>query len=282
MSASANTPILTRMRDSLSRRPVGGAIFPAASGLSSFSTQGPIEETPAVMNALNISKPAARTRQAFEAEMLGDQCGVSTSTLENMRFPYELPPLPYGPDALKPFISGNTLRFHHREHHQRYIDGLNRAIDDTEYQMMPLRAIIRATAGKPESAVIFNNAAQAWNHAFYWDSLTPQGGGGPPAALKKMIDVSFGSVEACLRQLAHAAIAQFGTGWVWLARDGKKIRVVRTCGADNPLTQELTPLLAIDLWEHAYYLDYQNRLEDHVSGVIGRLVNWNFAAKNLA
>lgn len=239
------------------------------------------EENPAVMNALNMAWTAPLARRTIETEVPEGECGICTSTIEAMRFPYELPPLPYGPDALRPLISGNTIRFHHREHHQRYIDGLNRAIDDTEFGAMPLRAVIRATAGKPETAVIFNNAAQAWNHAFYWDSLTPQGGGLPPPALRKMIDASFGSVDACLRQLAHAAIAQFGTGWVWLARDDKKIRVVRTCGADNPLTRELTPLLAIDLWEHAYYLDYQNRLEDHVSGVIGRLVNWNFAAKNL-
>lgn len=274
MNGSVTEPILARRR--VAAAPVAA---PGRAGVPPFAGT---EEAPAVMNAVQIPCPDAFTRQAFETERLGEACGVCTATLERMRFPYALPPLPYSPDALKPLISGDTIRFHHREHHQRYIDGLNRAVGDTEFTTMPLRAVIRATAGKPESAVLFNNAAQAWNHAFYWDSLTPQGGGEPPAVVQKMIDASFGSVESCLRQLAHAAIAQFGTGWVWLVRDDKKIRVVRTCGADNPLTRELTPLLAIDLWEHAYYLDYQNRLEDHVSGVIGRLVNWDFAAKNLS
>lgn len=279
MSAASSMTGWARDR---ARQPDGGAVSHAVRGSAGSPVQDMIKENPAVMNALTMAWPAPLARQATEAVGSEAECGICTSTLENMRFPYELPPLPYGPDALRPLISGNTIRFHHREHHQRYIDGLNRAVGDTEFETMPLRALIRATAGKPETAVMFNNAAQAWNHAFYWDSLTPQGGGLPPPALRKMIDASFGSVDACLRQLAHAAIAQFGTGWVWLARDDKKIRVVRTCGADNPLTRELTPLLAIDLWEHAYYLDYQNRLEDHVSGVIGRLVNWDFAAKNLA
>ena len=147
---------------------------------------------------------------------------------------------------------------------------------------MPLKALIRATAGKPEQAAIFNNAAQAWNHAFYWDSLTPPGGGDPPPGLKQLIEAAFGSVAACKQALAEAALAQFGTGWAWLVLDGKKISVMKTDDADNPLTQGLTPLLAIDVWEHAYYLDYQNRRKDYVVGVVEKLLNWNFAAANLA
>jgi superoxide dismutase, Fe-Mn family len=209
------------------------------------------------------------------------RAATSTARLENTGFPYELPALPYAEDALSPFISDTTLRFHHGKHHQAYIDALNKAIDDTEFEAMPLRALIRATAGKLEHAAIFNNAAQAWNHAFYWDSLSPRGGGDPPAALKKMIDASFGSVAACKQALAEAAVAQFGSGWAWLVLDGKTLSVAKTGNADNPLIHGLTPLLAIDVWEHAYYLDYQNRRKDHVAGVVEKLIHWDFAAGNL-
>ncbi|MDO9007158.1 MAG: superoxide dismutase [Thiobacillus sp.] len=202
--------------------------------------------------------------------------------LENMAFPYDLPALPYPQDALSPYISETTLRFHYGKHHQTYIDALNRAIDDTEFQAMPLKALIRATAGKAEQTALFNNAAQTWNHAFYWDSLAPAGGGEPPPALKRMIEASFGSVEACKQALSEAAMTQFGSGWAWLVLDGKKISVMKTNGADNPLTCDKTPLLAIDVWEHAYYLDYHNRRKDHVVSVIDKLLNWNFAASNLA
>ncbi|ODV01104.1 MAG: superoxide dismutase [Thiobacillus sp. SCN 63-57] len=207
--------------------------------------------------------------------------GISTAMLENMSFPYELPALPYAMDALSPVISENTLRFHHGKHHQTYIDALNKAIDDTEFQAMPIKAMILA-AGAGGKTEIFNNAAQAWNHAFYWDSLCQNGGGDPPPILKQMIDVSFGSVEACRQELVHAAVTQFGTGWAWLVLDGKKISVMKTEDADTPLTSGMRPLLAIDVWEHAYYLDYQNRRKDHVAGVVDKLINWKFAADNLA
>jgi superoxide dismutase, Fe-Mn family len=207
--------------------------------------------------------------------------GISTTMLENMRFPYELPALPYARNALSPVISESTLRFHHGKHHQTYIDALNKAIDDTEFQAMPLKAMILAAAegGKTE---IFNNAAQAWTHAFYWDSLAPMGDGEPPPVLKQMIEASFGSIEACRQALVQAAVTQFGTGWAWLVLADKKISVMKTGGADNPLTSGMTPLLAIDVWEHAYYLDYQNRRKDHVTAVVEKCLNWNFAARNLA
>jgi superoxide dismutase, Fe-Mn family len=209
------------------------------------------------------------------------RAATSTARLEASGFPYDLPALPYAPDALTPFISDTTLRFHHGKHHQSYIDALNKAIDDTEFEAMPLRALIRATAGKLEHAAIFNNAAQAWNHAFYWDSLSPRGGGDPPSALKKMIEGSFGSVAACKQALLEAAVAQFGSGWAWLVLDGKTLSIAKTGNADNPLIHGLIPLLAIDVWEHAYYLDYQNRRKDHVAGVVEKLINWDFAAANL-
>jgi Fe-Mn family superoxide dismutase len=225
-----------------------------------------------------LSRPAPRDALSAAAQ---ETCGISTAMVEAMRFPYELPALPYARDALSPFISETVLRFR-RKHHQAYIDALNQAIDDTEFQAMPIRAIIRATAGKPGQTAIFSNAAQTWNHAFYWDSLTPQGGGDPPHALKRMIEASFGTVAACTLELAQAAMTPFGTGWAWLVLDDGKISVMKTGEADNPLTRGMTPLLAIDVWEHAYYLDYQNRRKDYVAGVIDRLINWNFAARNLA
>jgi Fe-Mn family superoxide dismutase len=195
--------------------------------------------------------------------------------------PQTLPPLPYAANALEPVISANTISFHYGKHHKAYIDNLNKLIDGTDLAGMPLDKIMAATAGKSDKVAIFNNAAQAWNHAFYWQSLKPNGGGEPPAALKQKIDSSFGSVDACKKELAAAATGQFGSGWAWLVLDGGKLKVVKTSNADNPMTQGMKPLLTIDVWEHAYYLDYQNRRADYVSAVIEKLVNWQFAADNL-
>lgn len=202
--------------------------------------------------------------------------------LERMGFPYELPPLPYPLDALSPFVSASTLEAHYAKHHQAYIDALNKAIEDSEFQPMPLRALMRATAGRPEREAMFNNAAQAWNHAFYWDSLDPKGGGRPPAVIATMMEAAFGSVEDGLRAWAEAAMTPFGSGWAWLVLNGKKLDVVSTVGADNPLSLGMTPLLAIDVWEHAYCPDYQNRRREHIAAVVGHLANWNFAVRNLA
>lgn len=234
------------------------------------------------MNFLHAQLQPSPLQDGERSANSSDHAGISTAMLEHMGFPYELPALPYPLDALSPFISETTLRFHYGKHHKTYIDALNKAIDDTEFEAMPLRALIQATAGKPEQATLFNNAAQAWKHAFYWDSLAPGGAGEPPPMLKRMIDASFGSVEACKQALTEAASTHFGSGWAWLVLDGRKISVVKTRDADNPLTRGMTPLLAIDVWEHAYYLDYQNRRKDHATGVIEHLINWNFAASNLA
>jgi Fe-Mn family superoxide dismutase len=144
-----------------------------------------------------------------------------------------------------------------------------------------LEKIIIRTSGRPDKKAIFNNAAQAWNHAFYWQSLKPNGGGEPPAALKQQIEASFGTVEACKQGLAGAAMSQFGSGWAWLVLDGNKLRVEKTGNAGVPLTAGMKPLLTIDVWEHAYYLDYQNRRADYVSAVIDRLINWEFAIRNV-
>jgi len=195
--------------------------------------------------------------------------------------PHVLPVLPYADNALEPVISANTLHFHYGKHHQAYVDNLNKLIAGTEFANLPLEKIITETADKPDKKTIFNNAAQTWNHTFYWRSLQPQGGGEPAAVLKKKIEASFGSLDACKKELATAAMAQFGSGWVWLVSDGAKLKVVKTGNADVPITSGLKALLTIDVWEHAYYLDYQNRRSDYVNAVLDKLINWDFAAANL-
>jgi Fe-Mn family superoxide dismutase len=172
------------------------------------------------------------------------------------------------------------MSFHYGKHHKGYVDNLNKLIAGTEYADLSLEKIITSTAGRPERIAIFNNAAQAWNHTFYWKSMRPQGGGEPPAALKQRIETSFGSVDACKKELATAAISQFGSGWAWLVLESGKLKVVKTANADVPLTTSMKPLLCIDVWEHAYYLDYQNRRADYVNAVLDKLVNWDFALHN--
>ena len=193
-----------------------------------------------------------------------------------------LPALPYAENALAPIISANTLSFHYGKHHQGYVTNLNKLIEGSQFAGLALEEIISKTADQTETTAIFNNAAQIWNHTFYWHSLTPKGGGEPPKALKEMIEASFGSLDACKKELTTAATTQFGSGWAWLVADGEKLKVVKTANAQLPLVDGLKPLLTIDVWEHAYYLDYQNRRADYVKAVIDNLLNWNFAADNLA
>jgi superoxide dismutase, Fe-Mn family len=195
--------------------------------------------------------------------------------------PIALPPLPFDQGALAPVISANTLRFHYGKHHKTYVDTLNKLIVGTEFADMPLENIIRATSGHSDHTEIFNNAAQVWNHTFYWKCLKPKGGGEPPAELKRMMETSFGGVEECKKELSKAAVGQFGSGWAWLVQDGDKLKVLKTPDAENPLAHGPKPLLAVDVWEHAYYLDYQNRRVDHVNALIEELANWDFAAENL-
>jgi Fe-Mn family superoxide dismutase len=195
--------------------------------------------------------------------------------------PIAFPPLPYDQGALAPVISANTLSFHYGKHHKTYVDTLNKLIVGSEFADMPLENIIKASSDQPERSAIFNNAAQAWNHAFYWKSLRPKGGGEPPAALKRMMESSFGGVDACKKELSKAAVGQFGSGWAWLALNGDKLEILKTPDAKTPLSGGPKPLLTIDVWEHAYYLDYQNRRVDYVNALIDKLANWEFAAKNL-
>lgn len=194
---------------------------------------------------------------------------------------YVLAPLPYANNALEPVITANTLSFHYGKHHKTYVDNLNNLLANNPLAGQSLEQIIKATAGQADKAAIFNNAAQVWNHMFYWHSLKPNGGGEPAAALKQKIESAFGSLDACKKEFAQAALTQFGSGWAWLVLDGGKISVVKTGNAETPLTKNARPLLTIDVWEHAYYLDYQNRRADYVNTILDKLINWDFAAANL-
>ncbi|SFI34449.1 superoxide dismutase [Nitrosomonas sp. Nm34] len=195
---------------------------------------------------------------------------------------YVLAPLPYADNALEPVISAHTMSFHYGKHHKAYVDNLNKLLaDNNALAGQSLENIITATAGQADKAGIFNNAAQVWNHMFYWHSLIPKGGGEPPASLKQKIEASFDSVDACKKEFANAAVTQFGSGWAWLVQEGDKLAILKTGNADSPLTKNSRPLLTIDVWEHAYYLDYQNRRPDYVNTILDKLINWEFAASNL-
>jgi Fe-Mn family superoxide dismutase len=191
-----------------------------------------------------------------------------------MRF--ELAPLPYDKDALAPTLSARTLDFHYEKHHRGYLKKLEKALSGKPLAEKGLEEIIRETEGS-----VFNFAAQVWNHAFYWHSMTPNGGGRPSGALADAIQRDFGSLEDLKRLLAEAANDEFGSGWAWLvAKPGGKLQVISTSDAENPVQSKLQPLLTIDVWEHAYYLDYQNERNRYVQGVIDELLNWPFAEKN--
>ena len=205
---------------------------------------------------------------------------MSNDKIENVSA-FVLPALPYADNALEPVISANTISFHYGKHHKGYVDNLNKLAAGTEFAGLKLEKIITETAGNTDKDAIFTNAAQAWNHTFYWQSLSPKGSSQPPVVLKQKIEASFGTLDACKKELATAATTQFGSGWAWLVQDGDKLKVVKTANADSPLTKGMKPLLTIDVWEHAYYLDYQNRRADYVNAVFDKLINWSFAAENI-
>jgi superoxide dismutase, Fe-Mn family len=190
------------------------------------------------------------------------------------------PPLPYAENALEPVITTTTVGFHYGKHHKRYVDHLNSLVAGTEYADLPLETIIAGAAGRADQTAILSSAAQIWAHTLYWNSLRPEGGGEPPAALKERIEASFGSVRACKRELASAAETPSGSGWAWLVLDGDRLKAIKTGDADIPLNMGMRPLLAVDLWPHAYFLDYQSRRADYVNAVLDKLINWEFALQN--
>lgn len=194
---------------------------------------------------------------------------------------FELPPLPYDFNALEPYISANTLSFHYGKHHQAYVTNLNGLIEGTELTNKSLEDIIRISAGDKDKVGIFNNAAQVWNHTFYWHSMTPQGGGKPKGKLAEKINEDFGSYEEFTKLFKQAGVTQFGSGWAWLVLNkDSKLEIMKTANADLPLIHGKKALFTCDVWEHAYYLDYQNRRPDYVDTFLNHLINWDFAEKN--
>ena len=196
--------------------------------------------------------------------------------------PFHLPPLPYERTALQPVITGNTLDFHYGKHHAAYVKNLNDLVRDKPYAKMTLEEVVKASEGKPAEASVFNNAAQVWNHTFYWNSLRGGGGGKPTGRLLEKVDASFGGYDKFREAFVKAATGRFGSGWAWLVKSGDKLEVVTTPNAETPLTQPgKTPLLTVDVWEHAYYLDWQNKRKEYVEATLDKLLNWEFADKNL-
>jgi Fe-Mn family superoxide dismutase len=201
--------------------------------------------------------------------------GTATAKKVTPRLHFSLPPLPYAEDALAPVISAETLALHHGKHHKKYIDTMNQLLGETEVRGSTLEDVVRSSQGK-----LFNNAAQAWNHEFYWHSLTPKAAA-PSAALRQRLERDFGSYESFVDKLAAAANGQFGSGWAWLVDKDGKLEVVATSNADTPMAHGVRCLLALDVWEHAYYVDYRNERERYVQAVIEKRLNFAFAEENL-
>jgi superoxide dismutase, Fe-Mn family len=195
--------------------------------------------------------------------------------------PFQLPPLPWDETALAPVISARTISLHYGKHHLGYVKKLNELVAGTRFADLPLEHVIAATAGNEETQKIFNDAAQTWNHTFFWDSLRPPSVRKLPRAIATQIDDSFGTFDAFKKKFSQAAVDQFGSGWAWLVARGDKLEILSTSNANTPITMGATPLLTIDVWEHAYYLDYENRRPEFVDAVIDQLLNWEFAAEQL-
>ncbi len=193
-----------------------------------------------------------------------------------------LPQLPYGEDALEPIISARTISFHYGKHHAGYVNTLNKLVEGTSLAGRPLEQIVRFVAKDPKTRVIFHNAAQVWNHNFYWPSMAAKGGGEPAGKLQRSIESAFGSFKDFRSAFTKAAVGEFGSGWVWLVVNSEgKLEICVTNDADTPLVDGKRPLITLDLWEHAYYLDYQNRRADYIAAWFDKLVDWGFAEKNL-
>ena len=196
--------------------------------------------------------------------------------------PFKLPPLPWSEGALDPVISARTIGLHYGKHHKTYVDKLNELVAGTPLAEMSLEELVRKVATDPTKKKVFNNSAQHWNHSFFWNCLAPKGGGEPEGEVARRIEADFGGVEAFRKQFEEVAVNTFGSGWAWLALKDGKLQILSTSNAGTPITEGATPLLAIDVWEHAYYVDYENRRPEFVKAVIGKLLNWDFAQEQLA
>jgi Fe-Mn family superoxide dismutase len=221
----------------------------------------------------------------FSARLSFYRCGAfAGSTAAHIKgdFPmaFTLPDLPYSKDALAPHISADTLDFHHGKHHKTYVDKANAALEGSAYDGSDLEATIKKSWADKDMGM-FNNAAQIWNHTFYWNSMSPNGGGAPTGEIADAITKSFGSYEKFAEEFKNAGATQFGSGWAWLVKNGDMLEVRKTLNAENPMTDGATPLITMDVWEHAYYLDYQNRRPDYMGAFLEHLINWDFANANL-
>ena len=193
---------------------------------------------------------------------------------------FKLPPLPYAEDALEPYLSAKTLQFHHGKHHQTYVDTLNKLVEEHSLEGQTLEQLIVSTYHDETKAAVFNNAGQVWNHNFFWPCMKKNGGGEPNGELAKAVKHDFGSFDKFAEEFEQAAQSQFGSGWAWLVFDAGSLKVIKTPNAIDPVAGGQAALLTIDVWEHAYYLDYQNRRPDFVKAFMENLVNWDFAAEN--
>lgn len=195
---------------------------------------------------------------------------------------YELPDLPYAYDALKPYISDKTLEFHHDKHHAKYVSNYNDMVKDAGMGDKSIEEVIKAVYNDSSKTGLFNNAAQAWNHTFFWNSMKPSGGGAPSGAVADKIKSDLGGYDKFKEEFTKAASTQFGSGWAWLVLDNGTLKVTNSPNAVNPIAVGQTPLLTLDVWEHAYYLDYQNKRPDFIDAFINNLINWDFVNENLA
>ncbi|MFN8926042.1 MAG: superoxide dismutase [Rhodospirillales bacterium] len=195
---------------------------------------------------------------------------------------FELPPLPYAHDALGPYMSRETLEFHHDKHHLAYVTALNNLVKDTPLAGKSLEEVCKASFGDASKQAIFNNAGQHWNHALFWPAMKPNGGGAIPSELESRLKSDFGSVDAFKEQFVQAGVGQFGSGWCWLVVDGGKLKVTKTPHGENPLVHGQHAILGCDVWEHSYYIDYRNRRADYLKAFVDNLVNWEFVAQKLA
>jgi Fe-Mn family superoxide dismutase len=194
---------------------------------------------------------------------------------------FELPPLPYGKSALEPHMSAKTLDFHHDKHHRAYVSTLNDLVKGSPLVSKPLSTVVRETAGNESQRALFNNAAQAWNHEFFWHSMRPGGGGSPTGDLAQAIERDLGGLDKFKQQFKATAVGQFGSGWAWLVLDRSELKILKTANAQTPIASDAVPLVACDVWEHAYYLDYQNRRPDFVQAFLDHLINWDEASKRM-
>ncbi len=218
---------------------------------------------------------------ACKIKALSHNAILTKNIFGRTNMPFELPTLPYGKNALAPHISENTINYHYGKHHQAYVTNLNNLISGTDLADKSLEEIIKISANDKTKAGIFNNSAQVWNHTFYWHSMKPNGGGKPTGEVLKQIESDFGSYENFVTEFKNAGATQFGSGWAWLVLDSGKLKVVKTGNAETPLTTSAKPLMTMDVWEHAYYLDFQNARPTYIDTFLNHLVNWDFVNENL-